>query len=102
MLVTWISNIGFCVPGNQQINANMVNWEHLNNRSMKSPWICFVKNILTDLGFSHVWDNQGTFNASSLVVCIKAKLKERFISYWKNCMKSEAGMDKLRTLEQYK
>ena len=22
--VTWISNIGFCVPGNQQINANMV------------------------------------------------------------------------------
>ena len=21
--VTWISNIGFCVPGNQQINANM-------------------------------------------------------------------------------
>ena len=25
MLFTWISNIGFCVPGNQQINANMVN-----------------------------------------------------------------------------
>ena len=25
LLVTWISNIGFCVPGNQQINANMVN-----------------------------------------------------------------------------
>ena len=24
LLVTWISNIGFCVPGNQQINANMV------------------------------------------------------------------------------
>ena len=24
LLVTWISNIGFCVPGNQQNNANMV------------------------------------------------------------------------------
>ena len=24
-LATWISSIGFCVPGNQQINANMVN-----------------------------------------------------------------------------
>ena len=24
-LVNWISNIGFCVPGNQQTNANMVN-----------------------------------------------------------------------------
>ena len=37
-----------------------------------------------DLGFSNVWDNQGTFNASSLVVCIKAKLKETFISIWKD------------------
>ena len=28
LLVTWISNIGFCVPGNQQNNANMVkSWE---------------------------------------------------------------------------
>ena len=26
LLVTWISNIGFCVPGNQQINANMVHY----------------------------------------------------------------------------
>ena len=25
LLVTWISSIGFSVPGNQQINANMVN-----------------------------------------------------------------------------
>ena len=25
LLVTWISNIGFCVPRNQRINANMVN-----------------------------------------------------------------------------
>ena len=29
LLVTWISKIGFCVPGNQQINANnMVNEGH--------------------------------------------------------------------------
>ena len=25
LLVAWISNIGFCVPGNRRINANMVN-----------------------------------------------------------------------------
>ena len=31
LLVTWISNIGFCVPGNQQINANMVNSDALKN-----------------------------------------------------------------------
>ena len=99
------SVINFWVHTLQSSNESLISqayWEHLNNRSMKSPWICFVKSILTDLGFSHVWDNQGTFNVSSLVACIKAKLKERFISYWKKCMKSETGMDKLRTYKLIK
>ena len=74
--------------------------EHLNSRSLKSPWICFAKSILMDLGFSHVWDNQGAFN--SLVVCIKAKLKETFISFWKRCSNSDVGMDKLRTYKLIK
>ena len=39
-------------------------------------WLSFVKNILTDLGFSHVYSNQGTFNTSSLITCIKAKGKK--------------------------
>ena len=39
-------------------------WGHFNNRSLKSMWLSFVKNILTDLGFSYVWNNEGTFNTS--------------------------------------
>ena len=56
--------------------------EHFNNRSMESMWLSFVKNILTDLAFSHVWNNQGTLNTSSLITCIKANCsyRELFIS----------------------
>ena len=55
------------------------------------------KNVLADLGFSHVWNNQSTFNASALLTCIKTKLKERFISFWGLKINSTVGMDKLRT-----
>ena len=34
---------------------------------------------------------------SALLTSIKAKLKERFISFWKKSLNSEVGMDKLRT-----
>ena len=76
--------------------------EQLNSPSLKSTWLCFIKNILTDLGFSHVWENQGTFNITSLVTCIKAKLKERFILYWEKRINSDVGMDKLRTYKLIK
>ena len=57
----------------------------------------FFKNVLEDLGFSHVWENQSTFNASSLLTCIKNKLKERFLSFWNKRLNSDDGMEKLRT-----
>ena len=80
------STIKFWIHTLQSCNESLTSkayWEYLNNRSMKSPWTSFIKSILMDLGFSHVWDNQGPFNVSSLAACIKAKLKERFISHWK-------------------
>lgn len=55
-----------------------------------------------DLGFSHVWNNQCTFNASALLFSIKNKLKERFISFWKKRLSSEEGMKKLRTYKLLK
>ena len=56
--------------------------------------------MLYDLGFSHVWNNQCTFNASALLFAIKNKLKERFISFWRNRLLSEEG--KLRTYKLFK
>ena len=85
--------INFWLHTLQSQNDSLVSqayWEHFNNHTLKSPWICFV------------WDNQGTFNSSSLIVCIKVKLKERFISYWTKSINSEVGMDKLRTYKLFK
>ena len=57
--------------------------EQMNDSGVKCMWLQSVKNILFDLGFSHVWANQSTFNPSALLYSIKTKLKEKFISFWK-------------------
>ena len=67
---------------------------------MKSLWLRFIKTVLNDLGFSHVWDNHCTFNVSALLASIKTKLKERFISFWKKHLNSEVGMDKYKLFKR--
>ena len=70
-----------------------------NNNNM---WLQFVKSLLYDLGFSHVWNNHSTFNTSALLFSVKNKLKERFIAFWKKRLSSEEGMKKLRTYKLIK
>ena len=36
-----------------------------------------VKNILQDLGFSHIWNNHNTFNYVALLNAIEHKLRQR-------------------------
>ena len=76
--------------------------EQMNDSGDKCMWLQFVKNILFDLGFSHVWANQSTFNPSALLYSIKTKLKERFISFWKKRLSSDEEMKKLRTYKLIK
>ena len=75
--------------------------EHYDNH-LKSQWLNFVKSILCDLGFSHVWENQCTFNSYSLLLCIKNKLKEKYQNFWALRMKSDDKMSKLRTYKLIK
>ena len=75
--------------------------EQMNGSNDKSIWLQFVKSLLYDLGFSHVWNNQYTFNASVLLSSVKNKLKERFVSFWKKRLSSEEGMKKKRTITSY-
>ena len=99
------SCINFWLHTVQSTSESLVSeayWEQCNNPGVKSMWLCFVKNVLTDLGFSHLWDNQCTFNTSAILTCIKNKLKERFILYWEKCLISDTGMDKLRTYKLIK
>ena len=53
--------------------------------------------MLHDLGFSPVWENHSTFNSGLLLASIKNKLKERFISFWKQRMLGDETKKKLRT-----
>ena len=101
MLISVIARcINFWIHTIQSSNESLLSeayWEQCNHPVLKSSWLSFVKNVLTDIGFSHVWNNQSTFNASTLLTCIKTKLKERFISFWGLKINSTIGMDKLRT-----
>ena len=74
----------------------------MNGSNDKSIRLQFVKSLLYDLSFSHVWNNQFTFNASALLSSVKHKLKERFVSFWKKRLPSEEGMKKLRTYKLLK
>ena len=105
MLVSVIARcISFWIHTIQSTNESLLSkayWEQCNNPVLKSSLLSFVKNVLTDLGFSHVWNNQSTFNASALLTCIKTKLKERFISFWGLKINSTIGMDKLSISELF-
>ena len=57
-------------------------------------WLQFVKSLLYDLGFSHVWNNRSTFNASALLFSVKNKLKEIFIAFWIKRLSNEEEMKK--------
>ena len=57
-LIVIASCINFWIHTVQSGSESIISkayWEQFNSPSLKSTWLCFIKNILTDLGFSHVW-----------------------------------------------
>ena len=71
--------------------------EQLNANIDSSRWLQIVRYLQQDLGFSHVWNNQSTFNSIALLTAIKHKLRERFILFWEKRLTEEEGVKKLRT-----
>ena len=60
----------------QSSDKSLINKAYLaqcNNSNRQ--WLSFVKNLLCDLGFSHVWENHCTFNSASLLLCIKKQIE---------------------------
>ena len=58
MLISVIAGcINFWIHTIQSNNESLLSeayWEQCNNPVLKSSWLSFVKNVLTDLRFSHV------------------------------------------------
>lgn len=85
------------IQSNRDTLLSKAYMEQINSSMDKSRWALFIKNILHDLGFSHVWNNHSTFNSFALLNSIKHKLKERYISFWYKRLSGDEGMRKLRT-----
>jgi hypothetical protein len=45
-----------------------------------------VKKFLTDIGFRHVWNNQGTLSRVTLLKSMQNKLEERYENFWNNLL----------------
>ena len=56
---------------NQKINEN------LGNK---------LKQLFTIIGFSHIWENQGTFSKSKLLFSVTKQLENRYTKHWKTLL----------------
>jgi hypothetical protein len=42
-----------------------------------------LKHLFSIIGFSHIWENQGTFSKSKLLFSVTKQLENRYIKHWK-------------------
>ena len=70
---------------NTQENS-LVFYSYKENILLKDGLFNKAKQFLTDIGFRHVWDNQGTLFRVALLKSIQNKLEERFENFWKNLL----------------
>ena len=54
-----------------------------------------AKKFLTDIGFRHVWDNQGTLSRVALLKYIQNKLEERYENFWNNLLSQNTGNENI-------
>jgi hypothetical protein len=53
---------------------------------MYLPLCSKIKLLLAEIGFTHVWVNQGTFSKSKLLHSLSIKLEDRYINHWKKLL----------------
>ena len=72
-----VSCINFWLHVVQSSDKSLINKAYLEQcNNSNSQRLNFVKkNLLCDLGFSHVWENHCTFNSVSLLLCIKKQIE---------------------------
>ena len=73
---------------------------------MRKDGLCSkIKLLLAEIGFTHVWVNQGTFSKSKLLHSLSIKLEDRYINHWKKLLfndDNKNGGNKLRTYRKLK
>ena len=64
-----------------------------------------LKNVLSKIGFNHVWENQNTFSKKCLINAVGNKLAERYTDFWKDSLfndQNNPNGNKLRTYRKLK
>ena len=65
-------------------NANSLIYHSYQENTLRKAGLCSkIKLLLADIGFTHVWVNQGTFSKSKLLHSLSIKLEDRYINHWK-------------------
>ena len=66
-------------------NANTLIYHSYQENTLRKDGLCSkIKLLLAEIGFTHVWVNQGTFSKSKLLHSLSIKLEDRYINHWKN------------------
>lgn len=74
---------GHILDSNQQSLLHHL-YSLMISSSKTSPWLQFIKQLLSLVGFEHVWKNQFTFNANKLQFAIQQKIMNEYVLFWKN------------------
>jgi hypothetical protein len=82
------------------LKSSVIYWIHLLNSKCNSlifqayrenlklnESVCNkLKQLFSIIGFSHIWENQGTFSKSKLLFSVTKQLENRYIKHWKTLL----------------
>ena len=87
-------------------NANSLIYHSYQENTLRKDGLCSkIKLLLAEIGFTHVWVNQGTFSKSKLLHSLSIKLEDRYINHWKKLLfndDNKNGGNKLQTYRKLK
>ena len=75
--------------------------DQFNRDNEKRTWLNFVKNMLSELEFAHVWQNHCTFNKAFFDVSCEKKMKYRVTLFWTKHMNPEQEMKKYELINSF-
>ena len=87
----------------QAPDTSLIKRIYTESLEQTNTFIKKIENLFNILGFSHVWENQGTFSISRLEKAMINKLKEKYVNFWKETRNENscAYNKKLRTYNTF-
>ena len=65
-------------------NSSLVKMTFIDGLKVKTTLIQKMEKLFNIAGFAHAWENQGTFSIKRLETALVNKLKEKYLTYWKD------------------